>query len=128
MRLFFSIVLLATLFLLPGCDENEQIVAPTSNSHHSIDAKANPDTVSACLHSTFIEFLLPVQSTVSLKIYSAEGPQVAFLLDNVYFEAGVYGVYLNLDSWASGVYYYHLLAVDESGEKYETLKKMVLLK
>jgi hypothetical protein len=86
--------------------------------------------------STMIEFYLPYESFVTLKIYNAIGQEVATLLDRQDMDYGSQEVELSAISsnLASGVYYYRIVAEtigdDDNlgGEKYISTKKMVLLK
>jgi hypothetical protein len=86
--------------------------------------------------STIIEFYLPYESFVTLKIYNAIGQEVATLLDRQDMDYGSQEVELSAISanLASGVYYYRIVAEtigdDENlgGEKYISTKKMILLK
>ncbi len=86
--------------------------------------------------STIIEFYLPFESFVTLKIYNSIGQEVATLLDRQDMDYGSQEVELSAISanLASGVYYYRIVAEtigdDESlgGEKYISTKKMILLK
>ncbi|MBA4312250.1 MAG: hypothetical protein C0417_06440 [Chlorobiaceae bacterium] len=86
--------------------------------------------------STIIEFYLPYESFVTLRIYNAIGQEVATLLDRQDMDYGNQEVELSAISanLASGVYYYRIVAEtigdDENlgGEKYISTKKMILLK
>jgi hypothetical protein len=86
--------------------------------------------------STMIEFYLPYESFVTLKIYNAIGQEVATLLDRQDMDYGSQEVELSAISanLASGVYYYRIVAEtigdDENagGEKFVSVKKMILLK
>jgi len=82
--------------------------------------------------TTRIEFRLPEQATVLLKIYNVVGQEVATLVDG-HLDAGHF-----VETWdsrsdnglvlSSGVYFYRLTAEGVSGRKYGDLKKMMLLK
>jgi hypothetical protein len=72
--------------------------------------------------STTIEYSIPKNSVVSLKIYDMLGKEVATLTDR-YQEAGTYIVNWNASHLSSGVYFYKLSA----GSFIET-KKMILSK
>jgi hypothetical protein len=73
--------------------------------------------------STKIEFNLPVNGNVTLKIYDVTGKEVARLINNEFRNAGNYFVDFNGSSLASGVYFYKL----EAGS-YTGIKKMMLVK
>lgn len=42
--------------------------------------------------------------------------------------AGRYNENVNLDAFASGVYYYRIIAQGNNEEKFESIKKLVLMK
>lgn len=62
--------------------------------------------------ATNIQFELPGPSAVSLTIYDIQGRLVSKLIDKQYFNGGTHTVTLelskNINSWASGVYFYEL--------------------
>jgi hypothetical protein len=72
--------------------------------------------------TTRIEFSIPAQSRVELKVYNILGQVVATLVDEVR-PAGAYRVTFNASNVASGVYFYKLIAGD-----FVSVKKMALLK
>jgi hypothetical protein len=72
--------------------------------------------------STTIEFSIPSDATVSLKIYDILGKEVA-ILANDYRSAGTYIVNWNASSFSSGVYFYKLNAGN-----FTQTKKMFLAK
>jgi hypothetical protein len=73
--------------------------------------------------STKIDFELPVDCKVTLKIYDITGREIAVLLNNELRTADYYTIDFNGSSFASGVYFYRLIA-----DKFVQVKKMVLLK
>jgi hypothetical protein len=72
--------------------------------------------------STKIEYTIPKQSLVSLKIYNVVGQEVATLVNEVQ-TASRYSVTFNAKNVASGVYIFRLVAGD-----FVSAKKMVILK
>ncbi|HEY9166598.1 MAG TPA: GLUG motif-containing protein [Candidatus Kryptonia bacterium] len=77
--------------------------------------------------STTIRFDLKQQSTVTLDIYNVLGQRV--LGDNFgTLNAGRYNQNINLGSYASGVYFYRIDAVGNDGKRFESIKKLVLMK
>ena len=72
--------------------------------------------------STTIQYNLPAQSYVTLKIYDVLGKEVGRLIDS-YEAAGNYSVQYNTGSLASGIYYYQLRAGD-----FMTSRKMTLIR
>jgi hypothetical protein len=77
--------------------------------------------------STTINFSLPVDSKVSLKVFDILGQEVASLL-NGNFVAGSHAVNFNASSLNSGVYMYRLEATGINGTNFTSVKKMILTK
>ena len=71
---------------------------------------------------TVINYSIPKQENVSIKLYDVLGNQVAVLL-NKKQGAGNYSIEWDGEKYASGVYYYKLTAGD-----YVETKKMMLVK
>jgi hypothetical protein len=72
--------------------------------------------------STTIEYSIPIDGNVTLKIYNVLGEAV-YTLVNGYKQAGNYIVDFNAGRLSSGIYYYRL-----SADSYSSVKKMILLK
>ena len=68
-----------------------------------------------------IEYSIPVDTDVSLKVYDMLGREVAAPLKNFEF-AGAYSVLLNTSTLTSGAYYYHLTAGDR-----QLTRRMIIL-
>ncbi len=77
--------------------------------------------------STKISFSLAVDSKVSLKVFDVLGQEVAVLL-NGQLSAGSQEVNFNAGSLNSGVYFYRIDADGIDGQKYSSVKKMILTK
>ncbi|HUI30564.1 MAG TPA: right-handed parallel beta-helix repeat-containing protein [Candidatus Acidoferrales bacterium] len=77
--------------------------------------------------STTIRFDLKEQSTVALDIYNVLGQRV---LENNYgaMNAGRFNEVVNMDRFASGVYFYRIAAIGNNGQKFVSIKKLVLMK
>ncbi|MEI7485355.1 MAG: T9SS type A sorting domain-containing protein [Ignavibacteriota bacterium] len=73
--------------------------------------------------TTKIDFQLPTDGKVSLKIYDITGREMATLVNNEFKKADYYTVMFNGSNLSSGVYFYRITA-----DKYVMTKKMVLLK
>jgi len=73
--------------------------------------------------STQINFALPQNSFVTVKVYNAIGEEVARLVNNEFKSAGSYSVTFDGSNFGSGIYFYSI----ETGQFKET-KKMVLIK
>ncbi|GEM_PF-1280016 len=84
---------------------------------------------------TTIEFDLPQQAMVSLKVYDILGQEIASLVDHDLMEEGNYSVDFDAERFASGVYFYRLIMEptreDETDgflQTYTSVKKMLLVK
>ncbi|MBI4548230.1 MAG: VCBS repeat-containing protein [Ignavibacteriae bacterium] len=79
--------------------------------------------------SAIIEFDLPKDAKVTLKIYDLLGREVITLKDNEQYEAGTYEVQFSANEFASGVYFYRISVVGQDGIlSYADVKKMVLIR
>ena len=78
---------------------------------------------------TKITFNVPSKAHIELKVYDAQGKEVAVLADSEY-NTGNYEVNFNATSLASGVYFYKLDAAEagNAASGFTDIKKMVLLK
>jgi hypothetical protein len=72
---------------------------------------------------TKIDFELPVDSKVSIKVYDLTGREMIVLLNNEFRKADYYTIEFNGSRFSSGVYYYKLVT-----DKYMDVMKMVLIK
>ncbi len=77
--------------------------------------------------STTIRFDLKVTSEVTLEIFNVLGQRV-ISRDYGRMSAGSYSRQLNMDNFASGVYFYLFRAVGTSGQTFQATKKMLLMK
>lgn len=75
--------------------------------------------------NTVISFALPVESSVTIKIYDASGKLAAELMNNKYYDAGFYNILFDAGKYnlSSGIYFYKL-----STEKFTLTKRMVFVK
>jgi len=83
--------------------------------------------------TTTIQFDLPEDAVVTLKIYNMLGQEVQTLLDREDMIEGTQEVQFNAQNLSSGVYFYRIVAetLDEDGAKlntFQTVKKMILIK
>ena len=75
--------------------------------------------------STKIEFAIPVNGNVSLRIYDITGREIKNLV-NEFRAAGYYSVQFNASDFASGMYFYRMTV---QGEKaFDVTRKMILIK
>jgi hypothetical protein len=77
--------------------------------------------------STKISFSLAVDSKVSLKVFDVLGQEVATLV-NGQLTAGSQEVSFDASSLNSGVYFYRIDAEGNDGQKFSSVKKMILTK
>ncbi len=77
--------------------------------------------------TTAISYELAANSYVTLKVYDILGREVATLV-NGQENAGVYKVNFNASRYASGVYFYRMMADSPNGKSFTAIKKLVLLK
>jgi len=73
--------------------------------------------------TTKIDFALPNDSKVSIKVYDMTGREVMNIMNNELKTAGYYTIKINPLMLSSGLYFYRLIA-----DKFVQVKKMVLLK
>lgn len=78
--------------------------------------------------STTINFDLPVDSKVTLKVYDLLGREVYSVFNNELIAAGFHNTQLNLSSLTSGTYFYRIIAIGLNGQEFITTKKMQLVK
>src|ERR1041385_22566 len=85
--------------------------------------------------TTTIQFNLPERAVITLKVYNMLGQEVTTLLNNEDMDEGVQEVRFDAGNFASGVYFYRLVANgvgDEEkgtpGQTFVSVKKMMLLK
>ncbi|MCX6163075.1 MAG: T9SS type A sorting domain-containing protein, partial [Ignavibacteriae bacterium] len=77
--------------------------------------------------TTKIDFQLPTDGKVSIRVYDMSGREVKTLLNNEQRSAGYYTLDFNGSSIASGTYFYRFIAESNSKQIVMT-KKMVLVK
>ncbi|MBS1551672.1 MAG: T9SS type A sorting domain-containing protein [Bacteroidetes bacterium] len=75
--------------------------------------------------STKIDFAIPVNGNVSLRIYDITGREIKNLV-NEFKSAGYYSVQLNASDFASGMYFYRMTVAGEKA--FDVTRKMILIK
>lgn len=78
--------------------------------------------------ATTIEFDLPVDASVTLKVYDLIGREVAVLADHQKLAAGTHALRLNAGGLGSGVYFYRMEAHSPSRKDFMQVKKLVFLR
>jgi hypothetical protein len=77
--------------------------------------------------STRIQYAVPSEGLVSIKVYDIFGREVAALV-NEKRQRGYYEVEWTARTLSSGVYYYRLVVQGAEGQVRRELKKMILMK
>jgi hypothetical protein len=72
-------------------------------------------------YRTTIQYSLPVESKVSIKVYDVAGKEISSLL-NANKNAGNYSIDFNASQLSNGIYYCKMIATSISGEFVQTLK------
>ena len=82
--------------------------------------------------TTTIEYALPEQSTVTLKVFNILGQEVATIVNGVqgasHFKAQWDGRNGKGHQVSTGIYFYQLEATSVSGQQFSSIKKMLFLK
>ena len=76
--------------------------------------------------TTKIDFDLPYDSKVSMKLYDMNGREVMTLINETK-TAGYYTVQMNGNNLSSGMYFYRIIA-ESNGQNFVAVKKLVLIK
>lgn len=76
--------------------------------------------------TTTIPFALPTASKVTLKIFNVLGQEVAVILKNNRFEAGWHKFNFETSNYASGIYFYRIIA-EPYDKSYKTFNKVLKL-
>lgn len=100
------------------------IVLPAGNPSEFMLAQNYPNPFNP---STRIDFGLPENAKVSLKIFDISGKEVGSVL-NEYKTAGYYSSSFNSAGLSSGIYFYSMNAITDLGKTYKAVKKMMLVK
>lgn len=77
--------------------------------------------------STKIDFDLPENAKVSIKVFDISGKEIANVL-NEYRTAGYYSSSFNAARLSSGIYFYLIYALTDNGKSFNAVKKMMLVK
>jgi hypothetical protein len=77
--------------------------------------------------TTKINYDLPFDSKVSIKIFDMTGKEVATVINSLQ-TAGYHTVQFNGANLASGVYFYSIIAESGTDAKFVSTKKMILVK
>ena len=80
-----------------------------------------------CNPTTHIDYVIPVPSRVSLKIYNTLGEQVTTIFERD-MQPGRYTEIWSPSRLASGIYLYRLFARTTNGQAFVQTRKLILLK
>ena len=127
MNILIAIALQIVLFVIPSFPHPQKLDRVLVYGDGFVFGVKEPDgwhgdTDSAFNPSTQIDFSLPQQSIVQLKVYNTLGQVVATLV-NGSLPASVHSVTFDARNLASGLYIYRL-----SAGNFTSVKKMMLLK
>lgn len=116
---------------IPPTIEHYDWVANWTPSHYAL-AQNYPNPFNP---TTMIEFELPDEAFVTLKVYNTLGQEVATLIDNELFDSGTEQFEFDASALPSGVYFYRLMAKGvgdqesgTAGQPFIGMKKMVLIR
>jgi hypothetical protein len=77
--------------------------------------------------STKIEFSLPIEAQVTIKLFNSIGEEVSEIVNRNY-SGGVHEVFFNARNISSGIYFYTIDANGADGSNFIASKKMILLR
>ncbi|MDI6802969.1 MAG: T9SS type A sorting domain-containing protein [Bacteroidota bacterium] len=76
---------------------------------------------------TIVNYKLPIDNWVMLKVYDVLGREVATLVDE-FKEAGYHEVAIDGTNYSSGIYFYQMTVNDQSGKTTIARKRMIMMK
>ena len=83
--------------------------------------------------TTTIQFTMPADGYVTLKVYNILGQEVATIFNHEFMAEGVAQTHFNANNLASGVYFYRFTGEtvangDQAAQTFTQVKKMMLVK
>ncbi len=103
-------------------------ITSVNNSNESIkDFELSQNYPNPFNPSTIISYALPEESQVKITIYNSIGQVISTLINSVQ-KQGQYEISWNAKDLSSGIYFYSIRAVGNSGKSFNVVKKMMLLK
>ena len=110
----------ATVFTLTGIRELAGDIPKEFNLYQNYPNPFNP--------STIIRFAIPKDAHVEIELYSIHGELVQKLVSEDK-QAGYYEISLELPAYASGIYFYRIVATHEgNAEPFVQTRKLILMK
>jgi hypothetical protein len=124
-----------TKYIVPSMSFSPHATATIVEEEEPMDYKLYQNYPNPFNPTTSIRLDLPSRSVVTLKVYNMLGEEVAHVADQVDLEAGGQEFEVDGNGWASGIYYYRMVAeaIDEDqnaemGGTYTSVGKMILMK
>jgi hypothetical protein len=77
--------------------------------------------------TTNINFSIPVDAEISLKVYTSLGEEIADILSGN-FQSGSHQIVFDAGKLSSGIYHYKISAKGIDGSSFSSIKKMMILK
>lgn len=115
--------------------EGSAVIRPGGNMSYSLRVEEIPRQFALYQNypnpfnpTTTVRFDLPSSSTVTLKVYNVLGQVIFTPGENDVMDEGQHSMEINANSWASGAYFYSISATSIDGKKFQSMKKMLLLK
>lgn len=77
---------------------------------------------------TYIKFDLISKSNVTLEVFDITGRKITTFAENVSLDAGTYGFSFNASALSSGVYFYRMTVLNNTGNTFVDSRKMILVR
>jgi hypothetical protein len=107
-------------YIATSIEASEELLPSDFALHQNYPNPFNP--------TTMISFELPLKSSVEISIYDVLGRKVKSLVDDIR-DAGKYRIQVDMSGYASGVYFYRIIAKPISGgNEFISVRKMLLVK
>jgi hypothetical protein len=106
---------------------NGSVTAIQNDKQLTTTFKLNQNFPNPFNPSTMISFTLQNESHIKLEVMNLLGQRVETLLDGEY-SRGSYSTVWNAGSFSAGVYFCRITILNGSGEKFSSIKKMLLIK
>ena len=77
---------------------------------------------------TSVRFDLPEAASVTMKVFNVFGQEVLASMNNQQMQEGQHAIQIDGGNLASGTYFYRVTANGNTGQVYQSVKRMILLK
>jgi len=98
---------------------SKQVIPGETPTKYNLGNYPNPAS-----YRTTIQYSLPAESKVSIKVYDVTGKEISSLL-NANKNAGNYSIDFNASQLSNGIYYCKMVATSTSGDFVQTLKMTI---